>query len=166
MPQVAPIVALISAGIGAAGLGYSIYEKESAPGAPKPSAVPPPLTTQGNQQQAAAVGQQLPDLQSLTGGSLSPEYYAQFGAGQAGLSNDPRSTGNIQQAISQFFGLPASGTTGLTTNSISAPSGGPGILDMLKSSGTGTATPLSAGGGMPAWISSVLNGNEFRGLQA
>ena len=36
-----------------------------------------------------AVGQALPNLQSLTGGSLSPEYASSFGALQSGLGNDP-----------------------------------------------------------------------------
>jgi hypothetical protein len=136
------------------------------PSTPKPSAVPPPLTPQGNQQQTAAVGQQLPDLQALTGGSLSPEYAASFGATQSGLSNDPRATGNIQNAINNFFGISAPGQTGLTTNTLSAPSGGPGILDLLRTSGTGTASPLSAGGGIPAWIQQALSSNDFKGLAA
>ena len=168
MPNLAPAVvaAIIGASAtGAATISEIAYQAASAPGTPKPNTTPPPLTPQGNQQQTAAVSQQLPDLQSLTGGSLSPEYAASFGATQSGLSNDPRATGNIQNAINNFFGISAPGQTGLTTNTLSAPTGGPGILDMFKSSGTGTASPLAAGGGMPAWIQSVLNGNQFQGLQ-
>ena len=162
MPFVIPFIPLIAAattatvgGLQMAGVGR--------PDTPKPiDPTKQPLTASQNQSQQAAVSQALPNLQSLTGGSLSPEYAAQFGATQAGLGNDPKATGNIQEAINQFFGLTAGVTSGLSPSSSVAPSGG-GIMDLIK-------LPPSTGGGTPGvtggsdWVTQALQGNDFRGL--
>jgi hypothetical protein len=160
------IVSLISAGVGGVSTGVGLYEQSQAPRTPQAGFAPPaaPLTAGQNAGQSAAVGQQLPNLQALTGGSLSPEYAAQFGAGGAGVSNNPQATGNIQQAINSFFGLAPVGSSGLTQNSIAQPSGGPGILDLLQRPNSGSS-PLASGGGLPSWVQSVLGGNNFQGLQ-
>ena len=92
--------------------------------------------------QQASVAQQLPNLQSLTGGSLSPEYAAQFGALQSGLGNDPQASGNIQAAINQYFGLAAPGNSGLTSNSMDN-----SFLSTLKSIGFGVPSSASPGAG-------------------
>lgn len=162
-----PIIPLIIAGIGA---GLDIKKSLDAPGIPKIDKAPPltPLTANQNQAQQTAVGQALPTLQSLTGGSLSPEYAAQFGATQSGLSNDPQAQGNIQAAINSFFGLTAPGTTGLSPSSSTGSSSGGGILDLLKLPVASTSgPPISSGGppgGIPNWIQQQLQGNDFRGL--
>ena len=139
------------------------------PGRP-PAPTVQPLTTAQNKQQQSAVGQALPDLQSLTGGSLNPEYAAQFGATQAGVANDPQATGNIQAAINQYFGLGAPGQSGLTPTSGgggigAATSGMPGILDLLSRGGA-TRMPGGGGGQYGDWINQVVGGNQFQGLQA
>lgn len=159
---------LIPVAIAAIGAGVGIEESLNSPGTPNLSKAPPltPLTAQQNQNQQTAVGSTLPNLQSLTGGSLSPEYAANFGALQSGLGNDPQATGNIQAAINSFFGINAPGTTGLTP--VGTGTSGGGILDLLKTAGpsgvsSGTGAPP---GGFQPWIQSVLNGNEFKGLAA
>jgi hypothetical protein len=158
--------AIIAAIIGAAvtatttGLELSGVGRPDSPKAPAPG--PQPLTTGQNQQQQAAVSQQLPNLQSLTGGSLSPEYAAQFGALQSGVGNDPQASGNVQAAINQFFGLTAPGQTGLTSST--GTGGGNPLADLLKTPLSGGTSP-PPGGGYGPWIQQAINGNEFRGLQ-
>src|ERR1700677_3542774 len=164
-------LALASALGTAASVGVSVDQALNTPSAPKISNTPTPLTAAQNAGQTAAVGQQLPNLQTLTGGSLSPEYFAQFGSSAAGVNNNPQSTGNVQQAINSLFGFSAPGQTGLTpttsTGSTPATQGGgsglPGILEMLRAPSGGTST---SSGGMPSWMQTVLNGNQFQGLAA
>lgn len=171
MPAIAGIIPLITASLAAVGTGVSIDEALNAPSAPKISTTPTPLTSTQNAGQTAAVSQQLPTLQTLTGGSLSPEYYSQFGGQAAGVANNPQATGNIQSAINQLFGFSSPGQTGLTpatsTGTTPATQGGgsglPGILDLLQKP-SGGSSPLASGG--PAWLSQALNNNPYQGLQA
>ncbi len=142
--------------------GLAIDSALNQPGAPKPpSAVPSPLTSTQNASQTAAVSQQLPTLQALTGGSVSPEYAASFGATQSGVANDPRATGNIQEAVNQYFGLSAPGSAGLTASGTTG--GGPGILDLLTK-GKGPTSATSTGGGETDLVSSLLRSDDFKGL--
>jgi hypothetical protein len=144
------IAAIIGAGTAAGGTIYSAVNAPSGP--PKPSTTLTPLTGTQNQAQTASVANALPTLQSLTGGSLSPEYAAQFGATQSGLANDPQAPGNIQAAINSFFGLTAPGNSGLTPSSSS---GGSDILSLLSN-----ATP----GATPSLTGATTGGDGFRGL--
>lgn len=157
------IAAIIGAAVSATqiGLQASGAFTPDSPKAPKPGSTP--LTTTQNQQQQALVGQQLPNLQSLTGGSLSPEYAASFGATQSGLANDPQASGNIQAAINQFFGLTAPGTTGFTPGTAGSPgvgggTGGGGLMDLIS-----RASP-SGGGGGGSFVNDQLSGDLFKGL--
>jgi len=161
MPPVIPfIIPLVIAGATAA---ETIYSAVNQPGQPK--AIDPtkqPLTAAQNRQEQSAVSQALPDLQSLTGGSLSPEYAAQFGALQSGLGNDPKAAGNVQAAINQFFGLAAPGKMGLSPESAST--GGGGIWDFIKD-----ILPRLSGQQAQAqpgldFASQTLQGNDFKGL--
>lgn len=156
------IAAIITSAVAATTTGLEIANQ---PSAPKPvSTAPVPLTEGQNQAQKTAVGQALPNLQSLTGGSLSPEYAAQIGAVQSGVGNDPQATGNIQAAINQFFGLNAPGNTGLTPNA-SGSSGGGGITDLLKNAGTSGASSPGGSSNIGNWIQQATSGgNDFRGL--
>jgi hypothetical protein len=179
MPMLAPavIAAIIGATATGVGTAANLWEQgnQANPKFANPTATP--LTSTQNAGQTAAVSQQLPNIQALTGGSLSPEYYASIGGTNAGLGNSPQSTGNIQQAISQYFGLSAPGDTGLTPTG-SGPSGGPGITSLTGSAppSTGSGSPDimsllrgsggSGGNGVGNWIQSVLNNNQFSGLQA
>jgi hypothetical protein len=126
MPFIIPFIPLIAAGVGAAGLADTIYNQVNAPSqtAPTPTPVPTgpqPQSTQTNQAQTAAAASALPTLQSLTGGSLSPEYAAQFAGLQTGTAGNPQASGNVQSAVNQFFGLNAPGTSGLSPTSGAAP---------------------------------------------
>src|ERR1035441_1050384 len=98
------IGSIIAAGVGGTEMGLQL-SGAGQPSTPKASTTPSPLTAAQNQNQQTAVGQTLPNLQNLTGGSLSPETSAQYGALQSGTAGDPQATGNIQAAINQFFGL-------------------------------------------------------------
>lgn len=174
MPVVIPFIPLIAAGLTAASTGVGLYETLSQPGHPSASNKPTPLTASQNRQQEAAVGQALPNLQSLTGGSLSPEYAAQFGATQAGLANDPQASGNVQAAINQFFGLAAPGNTGLTP---STTGGGNWLADLIAKVKPTDASPgggiadlikMPSGGGAPGgggnFANDMLSGDLFKGL--
>lgn len=155
------VAAIATIAAAATTTGVTLYEAANQPGTPKPSTTPSPLTTSQNSQQAAAVGQQLPTLQSLTGGSVSPEYASQFGATQAGVANDPQATGNIQAAINQFFGLSAPGSTGLTP-----PGGGAGgagdIISLLSK--PKSATPGASPEIGPDFVNNLLSSDAFKGL--
>lgn len=148
------LIAVLPAIIAAAGTAATLgVELTNQPGATPPiSKAPVPQSAATNQAQTAAVSNTLPTLQSLTGGSLSPEYAAQWGADQAGLNNNPQAAQNIQAAINQYFGLGAPGQTGLT------PTGGTGgnsITDLLsRLPSPGTSAP---GGG--SLVDGLLNQN-------
>ena len=161
--EVLPIILEI-AGIAAEAtqIGTSIYGAMNRPGIPKISTALQPQSAQINAAQTAAVSQTLPTLQALTGGSLSPEYAAQFGATQTGLGNNPQAAGNIQAAINQFFGLTAPGTTGLTPSGSTTGGGTTSIIDLLSRAGGGGGKS-SSGGGL---VDSMFGGDEFKGLVA
>jgi hypothetical protein len=161
-----PLIAAIAT-IAAAGTttGLAIDSALNQPGSPKIPTTPSPMTTTQNAQTTSAVGQQLPNLQSLTGGSVSPEYASQFGATQTGVANNPQAGGDVQAAINQFFGLSAPGSTGITASGSSPTSGGPGILDLLTKSGTSPSPATTGGGGGGSdFVSSLLSSDTFRGL--
>jgi hypothetical protein len=158
------IVALASLAAAGTTTGLAIDSALNQPGQPKLPTAPTPLTSTQNAQTTAAVGQQLPSEQALTGGSLSPEAAAQFGATGAGVANNPQASGDIQAAINQFFGLGAPGSSGLTTAPGSTSSGGPGILEMLSKAVPGAGGGGGTPGGSPDFINSMLNSDTFRGL--
>jgi hypothetical protein len=161
MPEV---LALIPAIASAAGVGTSIYSLVNRPSAPKvTAAAPTPQTAATNEAQRASVSGALPTLQALTGGTLSPEYAAQYGATATGLENNPAAAGNIQAAINSFFGLAAPGTTGLTPTSATSGGGGTSTIDLLSRASAGR-TPGGGGGG--SLVDSLIAGDEFRGLAA
>ncbi len=165
MPQVLPLVVeIIGSAIAGVSAGTSIYGALNKPSAPKAGPTgPTPQTAAQNEAQKASVAQTLPTLQSLTGGSVSPEYAAQYGATQSGLGNNPAAAGNIQAAINSFFGLAAPGTTGLTPSSATAGGGGTSTIDMLNRAGAGRS---GGGGGGGSLVDSMMTGDEFRGLAA
>lgn len=165
MPFASTAIAIASIVAAGATAGTTLYEASQSPGTPKPpSTAPTPLTSVQNANQSASVGQQLPTLQSLTGGSVSPEYAAQYGATQSGNAGDPQATGNIQDAINKFFGLGATGNSGLTSTAGSGVSGGGGILDLLSKGKPPGGEPSFGGGGGNDFVTSLLNSDSFKGL--
>ncbi len=159
-----PIAAAIASIVGAgATTGVGLYEASQTPSQPKlpTSVTQTPLTGPQNAQTQAAVSQQLPTLQSLTGGSVSPEYAASFGATQSGNANNPQASGDVQAAINQFFGLGASGSSGLTAAPGSTSPGGNPLTDLLSK----VSIPGGGGGGGGSdFVSNLLSGSDFHGL--
>jgi hypothetical protein len=155
---IAAIASLAAAGVGT---GLSIDSALNQPGAPKvPTTTPTtPLTSSQNAATTAAVGQQLPTLQALTGGSVSPEYAANFGATGAGVNNTPGASGDVQAAVNQFFGLSAPGSSGLTTPTGASSPGGNPLTDIIARLTRGGG---SDGGG--SLVNNVLGGDDFKGL--
>lgn len=133
----------------------------SAPQIPTAPATPGPQTQATNLAQRASVAAAAPNEQSLTGNSLSPEYFAQWAGLNTGLGNNPQAAGNTQAAINQFFGFAAPGTTGLSST---APTGN-SITDLLSRAGTTSGTPAGGGGaGGGSFIDSLLQSDAFRGF--
>lgn len=158
MPMVIPIITAVAAAVSAASGIMGMVDRPGTPKVPDPTKQP--LTAAQNKQEQAAVGQALPDLQSMTGGSLSPEYAAQFGALQSGLANDPKATGNVQAAINQFFGLAAPGKTGFTPEA--AASSETPFTDFLKKIMPQLSGQQPQGGS--DWVSQTLQNQDFKGL--
>ncbi len=164
MPEIIALLpAILTSSAAALTIGEGIHSLVSKPGTPKATTTPQPQSPTTNAAQTAAVGQQLPTLQSLTGGSLSPEYFAQYGGSNAGLGNNPSATGNIQEAINKFFGLTAGGSTGLTPEG--ATSGGNSLLELLSRT-TSKPAQAGSGGGGGGLVDSLLSGDAFKGLVA
>lgn len=155
MPFIVPFIPLIAAGV-TAGTQIGLTLSQGGGGGSSlpttPTTTPQSPTT--NAAQKASVASALPNLQSLTGGSLSPEYAAQFGASQAGLSNNPQAAGNVQAAINQFFGLNAPGESGLQPGGGNV---GKTILDTLSQS----RQPSTGTGGN---VSEQILADEFHGF--
>jgi hypothetical protein len=122
MPEIVPIITAI---IGAAGVGTSIYSLSNQLGAPKPVTPTPAQAAatagQNRSTQEAALSQQLPNLQAQVGGSLSPEALlalSQILSGQGGTPGIGSSTQDLIQKMTVSAGAPNSGT---------APAGQPGL---------------------------------------
>lgn len=160
MPFIVPFIPLIAAGVTAGtSLGLTLSNQPgSAPQIPTAPATPPAQTEATNTAQKAAVASSLPTLQSLTGGSLSPEYAAQWAGLNTGLGNNPQAAGNTQAAINQFFGFGSPGNTGLSPT---GPTGN-SITDLLSKVNIPTGGVGGGGGG--SFIDSLLQSDAFRGF--
>lgn len=149
------IAAAVAAIVGAASsVAYTGYELANQPHAPKPSTAPTPLTKGQNINQMVAAGQTLPNEQSMVGGSVSPDYTAQYAAGQTGVTGNPQAAGNVRAAINQAFGIGAPGTSGL--GGTGATAGSNPIEDLIA------RIRENAGGGSP--MTAAGSGDEFKGL--
>lgn len=141
------IVGIISAAVGAAGVGESIAQSQGG-GPPKPTPVIPqaqPAAT--NQAQIAAVNQSIPNYITNTSGFAAPGYYEQMAGTQTGLSGNPQASGNLQAAIQQYFGLTAPGQTGFAGQTSNPVTGG---------------SPLTGGGS--SIVDNLLNNQDFKGF--
>jgi hypothetical protein len=105
MPEAIPIILGV---IGAAGLGESIYSMTNQPGTPKATPPTPAQAAstagQTQNQQVAALQSQFPNIQAATGGSLSPDSWAQMSELLSGQANSPGIGGSVQALLEQFFG--------------------------------------------------------------
>lgn len=107
LPLLPVVAAVTSAGVGVAELGLSIANSGGGSAPKPPTPTPTALTPAENQRQVASASQAAPNIQALTGGALSPEYWASM------LQQITGGTpGNVQEAINQAFGLTAGGGGG------------------------------------------------------
>ena len=150
---------IISAATEAAAIGVELTNKPS-----QQTVTPTPTTTAQSPgtsaAQKAAVASSLPTLQSMTGGSISPEYAAQWGGQQTGVSSDPQGGKNIQDAINQFFGFGAPGTTGLSTTGTGGGTPGNSITDLLSK----MSVPGAQSGGGGGIVDAALSSDTFHGF--
>ena len=104
----AAIIPIITALVGAAGVGTSIYSLVNQPGAPKtttPTLTPEQATaqaTQTRQNQQAALSQALPGEQARVGGALSPESLLRLAEQISGQGGAPGIESSIQDLISKM----------------------------------------------------------------
>lgn len=108
MPQfIIPAIMAATAAIGAGTSIYSAVNQPKAPSGPTPEQITKQAVSDETASRAAATKQAaqfLPELQSNTGGGLSPDAYTQLSSqfsGNAQLGNSPQ----MQQLVSKFLGL-------------------------------------------------------------
>jgi hypothetical protein len=145
MPFLIPLaVTAITTGLGASGAG-------DAPKVPAPQAPTGPSKSQLQ----AAIAPQAASIESMTGGSVSPDYLSTIAPILAGVGGQPNTNPAMQAILQQIFGqgggsggssptVGAGGTpstftpTGLPTNLTSLAST-PGLSDFLQKVGSGLA---------------------------
>lgn len=115
MPQVLALIPIV---LGAVGAGTAIHSLVDQPGAPK-APTPDPAQTAADaqktkQNQLAALQQQLPNLQAMTGGSLSPEAWAQMAEVLSGQAGTPGIGSAAQDLVSKYLN-PSQVTSGTST---------------------------------------------------
>jgi hypothetical protein len=132
MPPLLALLPTIAAITGIAGTGVGLgLELSNQPGSPKPATPTPAQTTAtadaNKQNQLAALTQQEPNIQAATGGSLSPDAWAQLASILSGQAGSP-GIGSSQQD--------------LVTKLLTGNSGG----TVTAGNNTGGGTPGSSGG--------------------
>lgn len=125
MPPLVALLPAIIAGIGAAGTGISLGETlANQPGSPKPPtlAETTPVADKTKQEQIAALSGATPNIQAQTGGSLSPDAWAQLAAllsGQAGTPGISSSQTDLVQKL--LTGNTGGGTVAAGNNAPGTP---------------------------------------------
>ena len=148
----AALIPIITAVIGAAGVGTSIYGMTQQGGdTPKPAPAAPAGPTKD--QAAAAIAPQALSIESATGGSVSPDYLSTIAPVLAGVAGQPNTNNAMQQILQQIFGK-GGGTTPTPPTSPGAtpgfsPSGLPVNLSALA------ATP-----GVSDWLAKVAGSSS------
>src|SRR5574337_1232452 len=130
MPAAIPIISAI---IGAVGVGTKLvgmFDRSSAPTVPPTQ--PPAPAGPSSQQIQSVVSSQLPTIQSLTGGSLSPDYLLTYAPIFGGVGGAPGLDPIVRRLLAQFLGTGGGGSAGgglpgagLDTGSTCQPSGLP-----------------------------------------
>lgn len=125
--------------VGGAGVGTQIgMDIANQPGpAPKPVAPTGPSAPSIS----AAVAPQASTIESLTGGSISPDYLSSIAPQLAGVANQPNTQNGVQQFLNQFFGQGGGGGGGAAPNNVGAPGSSPTSSTFAPS---GLPTNLSA----------------------
>jgi hypothetical protein len=121
MPQALAIIPLIA---GLAGTGVSIGESlANRPGMPKAPATPagptPAQQKLTQQQEQAAISQQLPNIAEQGSGFTNPAYDAMMASLRAGTAGQPGNTSAANQAVAQLLGLPGTPQSFTPTTSTS-----------------------------------------------
>jgi len=144
--------AIIAAAIGAAATAAEVGVQISGagqPGSPKPTPAAAPAGPTANQV-AAAAGPQALTIESLTGGSVSPDYLSQIAPTQAGVGGQPNTNAGIQQILNQIFGKGGGGTPSTTT---------PGGTPSFTPSGLGVnLSALAATPGTSDFLTKIAGG--------
>lgn len=131
MPPIVGLIAAIAslAGTGI-GLGETLANQPSAPKPVTPSAADTAASADKTKRdQLAALGQQTPNIQAATGGSLSPDAWAQLAAilsGQAGATGIGASQQDLVQKL--LTGNSGGGTVTAGNNTGGGAPGTPGGL--------------------------------------
>lgn len=116
MPPVLALLPIIAAITGIAGTGVGLgLELSNQPGSPK-AATPSPADTAAaadktKQSQIAALSQQTPNIQANTGGSLSPDAWAQLAAVLSGQAGTPGIGSSQQDLITKIISGNSGGGT-------------------------------------------------------
>jgi hypothetical protein len=131
----AALIPIISAVVGAAGVGTSIYGMTQSPSAPKPTPAAP-AGPSVDATKAATLPQAL-SIMSATEGGVSPDYTSTNAPIFAGTAGGPNTSAAMQQILQQIFGKGGSvpslggGTSPGTAPSNFTPTGSPVYLGAL-----------------------------------
>lgn len=115
----APIAAIASIIGGAATAATSIYGAVNQPDTPKPAA--PVATGPSVGQTQAALAPQALTIESLTGGSVSPDYLASIAPTLAGVAGQPNTGVAMQNVLKQILGTGNTPSPTSPTPSVGAP---------------------------------------------
>jgi hypothetical protein len=125
-----PLLAIIPAVLALAGTGIGLGESlANQPGTPKAPSLADTTASadKTKQNQIAALSQQTPNIQAATGGSLSPDAWAQLAALLSGQAGSP-GIGSSQQDLITKLTTGNSGGTVTAGNNTGTASGTPGGL--------------------------------------
>jgi len=153
MPQglVALLPLLFSGAAAGASIGSTIYSDLNQPGMPKtPAAAPTGPTTQ---QAQAAITPQALTIESLTGGSVSPDYLASIAPVLGGVGGQPNTNAAVQAMLKQLFGS-GGGAPG------AAPGGGGGTPSFQPSGLPTNLSGLAATPGVSDFLAKIAGGGS------
>lgn len=128
-----PLLALLPVVLGLAGTGIGLGESlANKPGTPKPvtpsAADTAAAADKSKQTQVAALSQETPNIQAATGGSLSPEAWAQLSAILSGQAGSPGIGSSQQDLVTKLLTGNSGGTVSAGNNTGGGTPGTPGGL--------------------------------------
>jgi hypothetical protein len=126
-----PLLALLPVVLGLAGTGIGLGESlANQPGSPKAPTLADTTASadKTKQNQIAALSQQTPNIQAATGGSLSPDAWAQLAALLSGQAGSPGIGSSQQDLITKLTTGNSGGTVSAGNNTAPGTPGGTGGL--------------------------------------
>ena len=130
----ATIATIIAAAVG---IGTTGYELANQPSAPKPATPTPAQTAEAagttKQNQIASLESAFPNIQTLTGGSLSPETRLELAKLLTGQAGAPGIGASVEDILSKLTG--SENPFPFLVQAGNAPSGGPATLTGLTTGG-------------------------------